>query len=202
MTNPPVSRRTFWPAPRWSRLPQVVGIHRYNIAAARNDGAAATTGRLLVFVNADRRPSYELVCGTLDAASQGLIWGTALATLWDAHPWWVRVGLPLFNWYYVRRRRCAYGFYFVVTREAFDRAGGFSTETSEGEDMALSKELLVEYGPPQVFQSPVATSARKASEFGLAYHLKMVWLGIRHGDAMNAHPSIADYRDGELRSPH
>ena len=51
MTNPPVSRRTFWPAPRWSRLSQVVGIHRYNIAAARNDGAAATTGRLLVFVS-------------------------------------------------------------------------------------------------------------------------------------------------------
>ena len=177
----------------------VLHVRHRNIAAARNAGAEAASGDLLIFVDADTRPSAALVRETIQAARSDLVWGTALASLWDPHPWWVGLGLPLFNWYYVHKRRCAYGFYFVVTREAFNRVGGFSTTTAEGEDMALSKALLAGYGPPTVFKSRVATSARKASKFGLAYHFKMLWLGLRYGDAMYTHASIKDYRDGDQR---
>lgn len=173
--------------------------HR-NIAAVRNAGAAATKGDLLVFVDADTRPSASLVGETFQATLDGMVWGTAVARPWDDCPWWARLGLLLFNWYYVHWRRFAYGFYFVVTRDAFEAAGGFPVETSEGEDMALSKKLLARHGPPTVFSSPVETSARKTRAFGFFYHLKMLWLGIRFGDAMYTHPSIADYRDGEQRA--
>lgn len=178
---------------------KVVRVNDRNIAAARNAGAAATSGDLLVFVDADTRPSVALIRETLQAARARLVWGTALASLWDSHPWWVKIGLPLFNWYYVNRRKCGYGFYFVVTRDAFNQVDGFSTTSAEGEDMAFSKSLLAAYGPPTVFQSRIATSARKARTFGITYHLKMLWLGLRHGDAMYTHPSIEDYRNGEQR---
>ena len=180
---------------------RVVRVNHRNIAAARNAGAAATSGNLLVFVDADTRPSVALVRETLQAVRADLVWGTALPSLWDSHPWWVKIGLPLFNRYYVGKRQCAYGFYFVVTRDAFNRVDGFSTTTAEGEDMASSKALLAAYGPPTVFQSRIATSARKARTFGITYHLKMLWLGSRYGDAMYTHPSIEDYRDGEQRLP-
>jgi glycosyltransferase involved in cell wall biosynthesis len=177
----------------------VLHVRQRNIAAVRNTGAAATTGELLVFVDADTRLSASLVRETLQSALDGMVWGTALARPWDNGPWWVRVVLPLFNWYYVRWRRYAYGFYFVVTRNAFEDAGRFPVETLEGEDMALSKQLLARHGPPTVFRSPVETSARKADAFGFLYHVKMLWLTIRYGDAIYAHPSIADFRDGEQR---
>ncbi|MEM8667071.1 MAG: glycosyltransferase [Planctomycetota bacterium] len=178
---------------------KVVRVSHRNIAATRNAGAAATNGDLLIFVDADTRPNAGLVEQTLEAFDAGANWGTALAEPWDSHPWWVKVGLPLFNWYYVRWRQCAYGFYFVVKREAFDRAKGFSTTSDEGEDMALSKLLVSDHGPPTVFKTRVATSARKAGSFGIAYHFKMLWLGLRHGDSMYTHPSIKDYRDGRQR---
>jgi glycosyltransferase involved in cell wall biosynthesis len=176
---------------------RVLTVRKRNIAAARNVGASSSSGGLLIFVDADTRISATLLDETIQS---GAVWGTALATTWDPCPLWARIGLALFNRYYVHWRKCAYGFYFVVRREAFDRAGFFPEATREGEHMALSKVLVSMFGPPQVYSSRVATSGRKAAQFGLTYHLKMLWLALRHGDDMYTHPSIADYRDGELRS--
>jgi glycosyltransferase involved in cell wall biosynthesis len=178
---------------------RVLTVRKRNIAAVRNAGAHVTSGEVLIFVDADTRVDLPLIAETLRALCLGATWGTAKAVPWDHCPLWACLGLAAFNWYYVHWRQCAYGFYFVVRREAFMRAGGFPEESLEGEDMALSKVLMERCGPPKVFTARVATSARKAGQFGLTYHLKMLWLALRHGDAMYTHPSIADYRDGELR---
>ena len=66
--------------------------------------------------------------------------------------------------------------------------------------MALSKLLLQRNGPPIVLRSRVATSARKALQFGFSYHMRMLWLAVRFGDEVYTRPEIADYRDGDLRA--
>lgn len=178
---------------------RVIEIRKRNIAAVRNAGAAAAEGRFLVFVDADTRADTELLQEMSQAIDEGVTWGTALAVPCDACPFWARLGLALFNQYYVRWRHCAYGFLFLVAASAFRDEGGFPENVLEGEDMALSKLLVKRHGPPRVFRSRVATSARKASQFGFLYHLKMLWLGVRYGDDMYSRPEIADYRDGDLR---
>ena len=81
----------------------------------------------------------------------------------------------------------------------YEEVGGFPERTFEGEDVALSKLLVERHGPPTVLRSRVATSARKAGQFGFWYHAKMLWLTLRYGDEAYSRPEIGDYRDGNLR---
>lgn len=178
----------------------VVEVCKRNIAAVRNAGAAGARGEFLIFVDADTQVNQSLIEEAIQAMIEGATWGTSLATTWDECPLWGRVGLTLFNRYYVRSRECAYGFFFFVDRQAFQQVGGFPEDTREGEDMALSRLLRREYGPPTVLRSRVATSARKTRQFGLWYHIRMLCLMICHGDDAYTRPEIADYRDGELRA--
>jgi glycosyltransferase involved in cell wall biosynthesis len=178
---------------------QVVQVHKRNIAAVRNAGAGQARGKFLIFIDADTQVSPPLVQEALVALGRGAIWGTALATVAERCPLWARLGLTAYNHYYVRWRRCGYGFFFFVERHAFEQIGGFPEQTREGEDMALSKLLVAKHGAPAVLRARVATSARKIHQFGLAYHLKMLWLTLRYGDEAYSRPEIRDYRDGSLR---
>jgi hypothetical protein len=178
---------------------RVLQVCQRNIAAVRNSGAREARGKFLIFVDADTEVSDALLGEAVHAMSHRMIWGTALAVPSDACPLWARLGLTVFNHYYVYRRKCAYGFFFVVNRQAFQELGGFPEMTNEGEDMALSKLLAEKHGPPRVLRSRVATSARKAAQFGFLYHLRMCWLALRFGDAIYTRPEIADYRNGEHR---
>ena len=140
---------------------RVIEVCKRNIAAVRNAGASEAQGQFLIFVDADTQVNHSLISETMYAMMQGVMWGTALATPSDKCPLWARLGLNVFNKYYVSWRKCAYGFFFFVNREAFQQVGGFPEGTREGEDMALSKLLLQQHGPPIVLRLRVATSARK-----------------------------------------
>jgi len=178
---------------------RVVGVCKRNIAAVRNAGGREARGKFLIFVDADTTVSPSLVREANDALTKGATWGTACAVPADKCPLWARLGLAAYNHFYVHLRKCGYGFFFFVTNEAFQQIGGFPEETQEGEDMALSKLLVRQHGPPSVLRSRVATSARKAQRFGFWYHVKMLWLTVRYGDKAYSRPEIATYRDGELR---
>jgi hypothetical protein len=140
-----------------------------------------------------------LAVARLRALTKGATWGTACAKPADKCPWWARLGLTAYNYFYVHLRKYGYGFFFFVKKEVFQQIGGFPEETREGEDMALSKLLLRRVGPPSVLRSRVATSARKTQQFGFWYHVKMFWVTVRYGDEAYSRPEIAAYRDGELR---
>jgi glycosyltransferase involved in cell wall biosynthesis len=178
---------------------RVIEVCKRNIAAVRNAGASEAQGKFLIFIDADTQVNHSLIGETMYAMMQGAMWGTALAIPSGKCPLWARCGMAVFNRYYVHWRKCAYGFFFFVNRQAFQQAGGFPEETREGEDMALSKLLLPRHGPPMVLRSRVATSARKALQFGFSYHMRMLWLAVHFGDEVYTRPEIADYRDGELR---
>lgn len=181
------------------RQARVVELRARNIAVVRNAGAGEARGDFLIFVDADTQVNPPLIHEAISSMMRGATWGTALAMPSDSCPLWAQAGLAALNIYYVRWRKCAYGFFFFVRRQVFWQLGGFPEDTSEGEDMAFSKRLVQEHGPPAVLHSRVATSARKAAQFGFWYHVKMLWLGFRYGDSMYTRPEIADYRDGAQR---
>ena len=177
----------------------VVIVQGRNIAAARNAGYQASSGMRLIFVDADTRVDEKLVRETIDAFSGVATWGTAIVAPADRCPLWARFLGVFFNFYYIRIRKCAYGCYFFVTREAYESAGGFPEDADEGEDMALSKLLTKQNGTLHVLRNRVHSSARKAWEFGFWFHMRMLWLSFRYGDAMCRHPEVTQYYDGDRR---
>jgi len=180
---------------------QIVQVRKRNIAAVRNAGGRKAHGKFLIFVDADTKVSQQIIREVTEALIDGATWGTACAVPADKCPFWARVGLKAYNYFYVHLRRCGYGFFFFLRKDVFEQIGGFPEETREGEDMALSKLLARRHGRPTVLRSCIATSARKAQQFGFWYHVKMLWLTVRYGDEAYSRPEIAAYRDGELRVP-
>lgn len=178
---------------------RVMRVRERNIAAVRNAGSRTAKGKFLIFVDADTQVSQSLVREATQAMTKGAIWGTAVAIPAGKCPWWARLGLIAYNYFYVHLRKFGYGFFFFVKKEVFQQIGGFPEKIREGEDMALSKLLLRRHGPPSVLRTRVATSARKTQQFGFWYHAKMAWVYARYGDKAYTRPEIAAYRDGELR---
>ena len=105
----------------------------------RNAGADEASGEFLIFVDADTQVSTSVVHEAIQAMTNGHTWGTAMATTYDRCPLWARIGLAAFNFYYVRWRKFAYGFFFFIHRDAFHEVEGFPESTDEGEDMADTK---------------------------------------------------------------
>ena len=133
--------------------------------AARNAGTAATTGRTLVFVDADVRPPADLAERFLDAlAAPGAVATVArlrMAGLDPTDPYhrYLRrhrrgvpdaaAGTPV-PWKYFVTTACA------VRRDALERAGGFDEDVAYGEDLALACELAA--GAPQGLVASGATA--------------------------------------------
>ena len=153
---------------------RVIEVCKRNIAAVRNAGASEAQGQFLIFVDADTQVNHSLISETMYAMMQGVMWGTALATPSDKCPLWARLGLNVFNKYYVSWRKCAYGFFFFVNREAFQQVGGFPEGTREGEDMTLSKLLLQQHGPPIVLRCASPRRRKSAA----------VWFFLSHEDVV------------------
>ena len=121
-------------------------------ASARNAGAAAATGTVLVFLDADVRPPPDLAVRFASAlAAPGVVATVARLTfdgLGDdpyhdylrAHPRGpadVAAGTPI-SWKHFVTTACA------VSRRAFDAAGGFDASIDYGEDLALACALAAE----------------------------------------------------------
>ena len=70
---------------------RVVSIVRRQIAAARNAGAAAAAGDVLIFVDADTIVSPEVVAATLAALDNGAVAGGASLRLDGRIPWYGRL---------------------------------------------------------------------------------------------------------------
>ena len=81
---------------------RVVRSTRRQIAAARNAGAAAASGALLLFVDADTLVSPALVSAALRAIRDGAVGGGATLRFDKPMPRWARIWLPAFLWCYAR----------------------------------------------------------------------------------------------------
>lgn len=137
----------------------VVTCHHRQIAATRNTGAAAATGDVLVFVDADTRVTEGAVRGVVTALEDGAVYGGADVT-WDGHiPLWSKCLLRMTLRLY-RLRGLASGAFLFCTREAFEAAGRFDETVFAAEEYLLSLALKRQ-GPHAWIPTPVITSGRK-----------------------------------------
>ena len=135
------------------------------IARARNRGAAAASGDLLVFVDADSYPSPELFQEVSVEIRNGTIAGGATVVL-DTSDRFVRAWVAGWN-FLSRRARWAAGSFIFCEAAAFRELGGFDERFYAGEEIDFSrrmKRLARRRGREMVIlhRHPLASSDRRA----------------------------------------
>lgn len=144
---------------------RVIDVEKRQIAGARNAGARASTGELLIFVDADTHVSPALVKEAVASMRAGTVGGGARVTFHGAVPWWVHPFMAVFTPIYFGLCRFAAGCFVFCTRAAFDAAGGFDEGTYAGEEIHFSRALK-QVGPFRILRERVATSPRKVDNRG------------------------------------
>lgn len=160
---------------------RVVDCQHRQIARVRNTGARASTGDVLIFVDADTLISAAVVRASLAAIGRGAVGGGATLHVDGRLPWWgpaviwlVGAGMRVMRW--------AAGCYVFCTRAAFDTAGGFDEQLFATEEVAFSRALK-RIGRVAILREEIVTSGRKMRTHSLREFLP-VWGGVfPHGTA-------------------
>lgn len=164
--------------------------HR-QIARARNTGARAARGQLLLFIDADTRPPATLVHTALDLLRSGqCCGGGGHLRFEDGSNALLRIGANAWN-------RLASGLglgagcFLFATRDAFAAIGGFDEHYYAGEEIGFSRRLR-RYGkhhaqPLRIIdQPPVLTSPRKADWHGIWQQLGLLLLVLVYPFALRS----------------
>lgn len=137
----------------------VVSVAHRQIAATRNSGAMASTGEVLIFVDADTQVNVSVVNAAVQAMRQGAVGGGAGMVFDEPTPVYARFMLRavvhVFRWLGV-----ATGCYLFCTRVAFDAVGGFDEKYFGAEEIVMSRALKRQ-GKFVILKQAVTTSARK-----------------------------------------
>ena len=160
---------------------RVVPCEHRQIARVRNTGALASTGDVLIFVDADTIISAELVRASLAAIERGAVGGGATLQIEGRVPPWsvplifvVDRSMRLFRW--------AAGCFVFCTRTAFDAAGGFDERYYATEEIAFSRALK-RLGQVVILRERVLTSGRKLRTHSFGDFLGLLAGVARHGPA-------------------
>jgi glycosyltransferase involved in cell wall biosynthesis len=160
---------------------RVVSAQVHQIAAARNAGAAAAAGDVLVFVDANTIVPAETLRQTLAALEAGCVAGGAPARLDTGAQWWAHLSWLPFQ-VGARVVRLPGGAYMFMTRQAFESAGRFDERYFAGEEIQLGRALK-RVGRFRVVRHPVITSGRKFRILGFR-GMTREWLKLaRRGPA-------------------
>jgi len=160
---------------------RVADCEHRQIARVRNTGGRASTGDILIFVDADTQISAAVVSASLAAIKRGAVGGGATLRVDGRLPWWA----PLAIWFVgaaMGAMRWAAGCYVFCTRAAFEATGGFDEQLFATEEIAFSRALK-RIGPVVILRETVVTSGRKMRTHPLREFFP-VWGGIfPHGTA-------------------
>lgn len=158
---------------------QVVQASVRQIAAARNTGARAAAGDLLLFVDADTIVPPHLVRVAVETMRGGAVGGGAGAVFEADAPRWAHRAIA-FAALILRTAGWAPGCFFFARRDAFERTGGFDERYFASEEIHLSRALK-RLGRFVMLPDNVLTSARKAEHYSMWHSLwlmaRMAWPG-------------------------
>jgi glycosyltransferase involved in cell wall biosynthesis len=159
---------------------RVVTVNARQIAAVRNAGAAAATGDLLLFVDADTLVTREVVDEVVQAVGAGAIGGGSLVRLDRPVGRSVRAWVTAFSWL-SRTFRIAGGCFLFSSKEGFRAIGGFDETYFVAEDIAFCR-ALARRGRVVIVRSPVTTSARKLTTHSAGEIVRTIlYLSVRPG---------------------
>ncbi|HEY2629987.1 MAG TPA: glycosyltransferase [Usitatibacter sp.] len=153
---------------------RVITAQKRQIAGTRNSGARASTGEVLIFVDADTQVSGPLVAAALAALRDGAVGGGA-PVQFDHAPRWVKRMLVVFVPLYFWTARWAAGCFIFCTRAAYDAAGGFDETLYASEEIFFSRALK-DLGRFVILKERVTTSARKTDG---QTPWSMLWMTLR-----------------------
>lgn len=158
---------------------RVVRADVQQIAAARNAGARAAVGEMLVFVDADTIVQPQVLVEAVAAMRDGVIGGGAGAEFEADAPRWAHAAIGFAAWV-LRTAGWAAGCFLFVRRAPFERVGGFDERYFASEEIHLSRSLK-RLGPFVILPHAVLTSARKAKVYTMRHSLwlmlRMLWPG-------------------------
>jgi len=150
------------------------------IGRARNRGAESATGDWLLFVDADSRPTRELLVDVAGAIESGrYLYGGAVIRFDDFHPFW-STGTRVWNTI-SRVGKYVAGSFIFCERAAFVKVGGFDGKLFVGEELELRnqlKRLARETGKKAIIlhRHPLVTSGRKGRLYSMR---EMLWFLVR-----------------------
>lgn len=169
---------------------RVVTAEKRQIAGTRNSGARASTGDILIFVDADTQVSGPLIAEALAAIRSGVVGGGA-PVRFDQAPRWLKNMLVVFVPIYFWTMRWAAGCFIFCTRAAYETAGGFDETLYASEEIFFSRALK-RIGRFVILKERVTTSARKADG---QTPWSMLWITIR---LAAGGPGAVKKRDGRV----
>jgi glycosyltransferase involved in cell wall biosynthesis len=138
---------------------RVISIERRQIAAARNAGARAARGDILIFVDADTRIGPEHVRGAMQALENGFAGGGSRLDFDGEIPLWGKVMFHVFSTLYFGLNLGAGAFLFT-TRENFFAVDGFDEIYFAGEEVFFTVALK-RLGRFKLLREAAITSGRK-----------------------------------------
>lgn len=142
-------------------------------AAQMNAGAAASRGRVLLFLHADTRLPDSALLAVLTAIAGGASWGRFDVRIDSRHPL-LRMVAAMMNWR-SRLTGIATGDQAIfVRRDVFEQVGGYPGLLLM-EDIALCAALK-RLAPPACLPDAVLTSARRWEKHGVLTTIVHMWL--------------------------
>ena len=146
----------------------VVTVAHRQIAATRNAGALASTGVLLIFVDADTLVNPEVVKAAVAAMRRGAVGGGASMRFDEPVPAYARVVLRIIMRAF-RAMGLATGCFLYCTRPAFVAVGGFDEDYYGAEELVMSRALIKLGGRGKfvILKQSVTTSARKLRTYSV-----------------------------------
>jgi GT2 family glycosyltransferase len=137
----------------------VIQVRVRQIARARNAGAAAASGNILIFVDADTVVMASTVSAAVAALRDGAVGGGARVDFDGVLPLWARMLLPVLR-LTMRAGHLAAGCFVFCSRAAFEAVGGFDERLYAAEEIAFSR-ALARLGSVVILRESVMTSGRK-----------------------------------------
>jgi glycosyltransferase involved in cell wall biosynthesis len=138
---------------------RVISVNRRQIAATRNAGARAATGKFLVFVDADTVVTTQVLRAALRALRGGAVGGGCAVRLDGRLPVYAAILMrllpPLLHAFGL-----AAGCFFFCTWQAYLTAGGFDETLYAGEEVAFGQRLKRQ-GRLIILREYVTSSGRK-----------------------------------------